>query len=362
MWLGACGGNSPEGSTADPGAIAAQVRIVGRTQASSEGTTFSLAGTTLRFHFQGTGLAVHLVEKSLGQDDTGAPFTDAYQVYLDGERQGVLTAPSGEATYQVVKDLPQGEHTVTLVKRTESLVGEGTLVGAQVEGGALLDPPAPSERRIEFIGDATESGYGIEGTSAHCKFSSATENHDLSYPALTARALEAEEITVSHSGKGVVRNFDGTTDETLPSLYGRAVLTEANSRWNFGEWKPQVVVIDLGANDYFAGVEDDAAFVASYENFVRSVRTHYADAELFVTLGPLLSDTYPKGEDARTRARAALQQAVSELTDAGDARIHFLELPEPGEHQVGCDYHPDADAHAELAAQVTQAIQAVTGW
>jgi lysophospholipase L1-like esterase len=250
-----------------------------------------------------------------------------------------------------------------LVKRTESMVGTATLLEVTPEGGALLEPPARSDRRIEFIGDSTVSGYGNEGETPDCPFTSGTENHYLSFARLTADALSAEEVSVSYSGKGVIRNLDGEAKSTLPNLYGRAVLVDSKSQWDFSQWVPQAVVIDLGTNDFVPGVPDPDAFVKGYEAMVRDVRAHYPDAQILVTLGPLLSDSYPAGWNARTHAREDLQRVVDELKASGDDKVTFLEFPELVEGEpMGCDYHADLATHAKLAEQLVGTLRELMGW
>jgi lysophospholipase L1-like esterase len=360
-----CGGanKSPPATDGSDGEASEAVQLIGRSQQTDRGPQFSLAGSTLQIRFEGTGLSLRLDDASQGHDPSGAPMQDAYEVLLDDAAPTVLTTSPGEASYEVASGLPNATHTVTLVKRTESMVGSTTLLGAEAEGGHLLDPPAHSNRRVEFIGDSTVSGYGDEGATPDCSFSSATENHYASFAHLTAARLSAEEISVSYSGRGVARNIDGSTDGTLPQLYGRAVLSDDKSQWNFGQWVPQVVVIDLGTNDFVAGLPDADAFVGAYEAFVRQVRGHYPDAQILVTLGPLLGDSFPANAKLRTHAREDLTRAVTELNAAGDAKVHFFEFPELTDLKaMGCDYHANVAAHAQLADAMAGALHDLMGW
>jgi hypothetical protein len=124
-----------------------------------------------------------------------------------------------------------------------------------------------------------------------------------------------------------------------------------------------VVVLNLGTNDLAPENGDQAPFAAAYQAFVEKVRDTYPDAAIFCTLGPNLSDYWPEGALTLTRARAAIQGAVSALADAGDARVFFVEFPLVMESEGwGCDYHPSLTTHARMGEQLAAAIAEQLGW
>src|SRR5205085_6434090 len=143
----------------------------------------------------------------------------------------------GVQTYPLAAGLPAGEHVVSLRKRTEAYVGEGQLLGFQLDPNAKALPVSEAQRRIEFIGDSIVTGFGVDGADGSCLFSADTENYAHSYAALTASDLGAAQIAVASSGAGVYRNWGGSTVNTIGDLYERALPTDANSRWDFRAWK-----------------------------------------------------------------------------------------------------------------------------
>src|SRR5262249_41999742 len=136
-------------------------------------------------------------------------------------------------------------------------------------------------------------GYGDEGNPM-CTFSADTENHYLTYEALAARKLGADLVTVAWSGKGVVCNYgDGPNSCTdpMPPLWDRTLPSSNGSTWDFS-WKPDVVIINLGTNDFSTDVDpSELQFTAAYESFLRHIRSKYADAYILCTVGPLLFAT-----------------------------------------------------------------------
>ncbi|MCA9695694.1 MAG: hypothetical protein KC636_39320, partial [Myxococcales bacterium] len=217
----------------DPGVPA--IHYVGRHDASDPSyVRMGWSGVGAVIRFDGTAASVRL-------DDNAGYFT----VVVDGVVQAPLLTSPGDQLYPLAQDLPPGEHVVELYRRTEGSFGPTVILDVELAGELL--PPPPVTRRIEVIGDSISCGYGNEG-EAPCSFSAATENHYNTYGAFAARAVGAELSTIAWSGKGVVYNYGDDTFEPLPELYDRLLATDA-APWGF-DWQPDVVVINLGTNDF----------------------------------------------------------------------------------------------------------------
>ncbi|XXX73449.1 SGNH/GDSL hydrolase family protein [Sorangium sp. So ce134] len=349
------GGGDPSGDT---------VRFIGRFDTTKpEGPRFSWAGSSIVTRFSGTSISVRF------NDESTAAQSNFFQVVIDGESKGVLKVNGDEELYTVAEGLPDGEHDLLLHRRTEPLVGVTQFIEFIPEQGEELlpVPPAP-ERRIEVIGDSISAGYGIDGADETCPFTSDTENNYLAYSALTGRLLEADTTIVAWSGRGVVRNYDGEVAPTMPQIYGRTIADEEQPAWDFSSWVPQVVVINLGTNDFSINVPGDAQFRApftnAYADLVETVRENYPEAFIFCTIGPMLSDSYPEGAEALTRARDYIGQVVEDRTAGGDDRVRLLEFPPHSKETdgLGCDYHPSAKKNRDMAEQLAEAISEELGW
>ncbi|WP_437586401.1 SGNH/GDSL hydrolase family protein [Sorangium sp. So ce1000] len=349
------GGGSPSGDT---------IRFVGRFDTTqAEGPRFSWAGSEIVTRFSGTSISVRF-------NDVSTPAqSNFFQVVIDGESKGVLKVNNQEKLYKVAEGLPDGEHDLVLHRRTEPLVGVSQFLEFVPEQGEeLLPVPAAPERRIEVIGDSISAGYGVDGANATCPFTSDTENNYLAYSSLTGRLLGAETTIVAWSGRGVYRNYNGDAADTMPKMYGRTIADEPTPAWDFSSSVPQVVVINLGTNDFSPGVPADAQFrgpfTEAYAGLVETVRTHYPEAFIFCTIGPMLSDSYPEGAEALTRARAYIGQVVEDRNDGGDDRVRLLEFPpQDGEaNGLGCDYHPSVKTNALMAKQLADAIREELDW
>jgi len=297
------------------------------------------SGVGAVFRFNGTDASVRL-------DDNGRYFT----VVVDGAVQPTLATSPGEQTYPLAVGLPAGEHTVELYRRTEGSFGPTTILGVELVGELLAPPPV--QRRIEIIGDSITCGYGNEGTDP-CNFSAETENHYLTYGALTARMFGAEISTVGWSGKGVVNNFDNDVFEPLPQIYDRLLATEMTA-WDFS-WQPDVVVINLGTNDFSTGGDPpEDVFVPAYVAFLTHLRDVYPDA-FILPVAPVLF-----GDEAIMVA-GYLNSAVDQRHAAGDLDVAFADINVQW-NGSGCDGHPNLEAHAGMAMRLAEELQVHLGW
>lgn len=328
--------------------------FIGRFQTGAEGVTFAWSGSEITLHFKGTAASVDLT-------DTGR---NQYLVLVDGKPlRNKVTPPSGRSAVELVSGLPRGEHTVTLYKLTEPLVGEATLHGFILDKyGEALPTPARSERRIEIIGDSISTGYGNEGNDPACGFSPETENHFVTYGARAARELGAELVTLAWSGRGVFSNRGSTTEtETMSVLWERTLPSDAKSAFDFKATPPSAVVINLGTNDYAPEVKDTAPFGPAFDALFASVRGRYPEAHIFITLGPLLRDDATR--PSYTEAKTILTGLVDKKKAGGDKRVHFFEFGRVrADEGLGCDYHPTEKTHRRMAGELLGVLKAELGW
>ncbi|KAF2764153.1 hypothetical protein EJ03DRAFT_321736 [Teratosphaeria nubilosa] len=325
------------------------------------GPRFAWSGSSIFARFTGTGISVTLNELTqptsfgAGQEAEG----NEYDVVIDGGKPTLLAPHFGRGTYLLAGGLSSTSHSVMLTKRTEAFVGTAQFLGFTVQGEPLAAPrPLMVDRRIEIIGDSISCGYGVLGVNSDCHFSPATQNAAQAYGYLVAQQLQAEVHDNCWSGKGVYRNIDNSSTNTMLDLWQLSLPGDIKTTWEFSTWQPQVVVINLGTNDFSQSVPDALAFEDAYRRLVAQVREKYPNALIFCALGPLMSDTYPVGQKALSTARKYIRSVVK---SSRDAKVFFIEFPMQGT-EVGCGYHPNVDTQAAMAAQLAKAIRAKTGW
>jgi hypothetical protein len=137
----------------------------------------------------------------------------------------------------------------------------------------------------------------------------------------------------------------------LPVLFDRTLPTDATSQFDFASYTPEVILIDLGTND-FANGDPGAPYAMAYLTFLTRLRMLYPDAWIFCAAGPM------------TLAYAtAVEGVVAARTQAGDARVRFVAFTaQDGSLGYGCDYHPTLATQQQMADTIVPVIRAATGW
>jgi hypothetical protein len=93
------------------------------------------------------------------------------------------------------------------------------------------------------------------------------------------------------SGRGIVRNYGGGAGDPLPEAYP-FVLLDHSARYEDAAWRPQIIVIALGTNDFSTPLnpgekwrsrdELHADFEATYVRFLEALRSRDAQALIVV--------------------------------------------------------------------------------
>jgi lysophospholipase L1-like esterase len=309
---------------------------------------FDWSATSIDFVFSGKSLTIFL------QDGR-----NSYNVILDDRRQ-VLKTEMGVKEYLIAENLAPGRHHFTLSKRTEAYVGAAEFQGLKITGGELEQTSPSAERLIEFIGDSITTGYGNEGESPDCWFTPDTQNADNSYAAITARELDAGYTLIALSGLGVIRNLraeDPASSETAIQFVDRALGLNPFVLWPNDRRVPQVVVINLGTNDYSSvPFPDEEEFITAYMELMSAIRSRYPEAFIFAVAGPLMLDPAP----------LLIQSAVQRFNASyNDDRLQYVKIEnnlEPNAEDFGCDFHPNVNGHRKIAAQLAPVIARGLGW
>ncbi|EGF90812.1 lipolytic enzyme, G-D-S-L [Asticcacaulis biprosthecium C19] len=274
-------------------------------------------------------------------------------VYVDGVRVATETRPAlGYVTYDLAFD---AEHTIRVETLTESQKNAGAFVGFSVaDTTSVLKAPKPRARQIEFIGDSWTVGYGNISPKQECTEDEvwATTDTSQAFGPLTAKRFDADYQINAFSGRGVVRNYDGIAPgEPLPALYPY-VLFDKETLYEDESWKPHLIVVGLGGNDFSTPVktgekwpsEDALAadFEASYVVFLKDLRQRHPNAFLLVTNydGP--------------KVAPHVDAVVAAMKAGGETRVDSVTL---GEFALtGCHWHLDLNDHRKISAQLTQWI------
>lgn len=337
------------GTSQDPGGGAtgpvAPFHIVGRVDTRDPGgPRLGWSGIEVRARFAGPSLAIVL-------EDTG---TSYYDVSVDGAAS-VLLVTGGARPYTLATGLSPGAHELILTKRTETITGVTQLQGFV---GTLVPSPVPTGRRIELIGDSISCGFGVLGPNETCPFSPDTQSEPRAWGAVAAKQLGALHTVTAVSGLGVLRNYGGDTTETMPDRYDRALANDPDSVWDHHAFEPDVLVVNLGTNDFSGGKGDPGpGFQTAYTTFLERLRARHPQAEIVAATSPMLSD------DNRTKLFSYVTAAVAARKAAGDDAVSFVDIAEQTDADgYGCGYHPNIATQKRMAAELVAHVKPLMGW
>jgi len=331
------------------------IRIVGRIdKTDSNNILFAFPGVNIKAKFEGTSIEVMLTEYGSGTNTT----TNYFNVIIDNGAPTVLKLSSSQSRYPLATGLKDTIHTIELFKRTESVVGKVAFKGFILDSGkSLVTIDPPKMKKIEFIGNSITCGYGNEistTTPNDYHFNSVNENNYMAWGAIAARSLNAEYSCVAYSGRGMYQNNTGSKLGVLPLIYDQIIADDASTTWDHNNYVPDIVVINLGTNDFYAEVVsaaynlDSTSFVNAYITFVKKLRTYYPNAHIICCVGSMMSDNFPVGGKHWTRIQNYVSSVRNAMNSAGDTKVHYLKL-DPQESPFGEDWHPTINTQQKMA-------------
>lgn len=359
------------------------IQYVGRVSfAKPEVARFNFPGTTILARFQGTSLKMICRPKTgyfMAQVDDCEPF----KVGFNAERDSVVT---------VAAALSKGEHQVKLMYVIEGLFREPEFRGFVLDKGCqLVASPALPERKIEFIGNSITCGYGVESIEMTDPFEDETENHWLTYANIVSDSLKAQHTSISRSGIGVYRNYDGPkvgSDENMPWQYEYTLFNKHDEKWDFAKYQPQLVCINLGTNDLSTNNYDIALYEKNYRMFLTTVRTKYPNAKIVLITGPMLGEK-ESGEQRAVLDRICkdankngftLQNLIADAAQQsakvgakkkskkvkvklGDNFIYRFDFTfQTGDLGYGASWHPSKLQHQKMAGELLPYLKKLMNW
>jgi hypothetical protein len=262
----------------------------GRIPQNASAAGLAWPGTSATLIFKGRTISALLEDR-----DTA----NYYNVIVDGKVVNKIRTDPRKRTYLLASDLPPGKHQVELFKRTEAAMGKTLFYGFETDSDAKIYPKARSKKRkIEFYGNSITCGYADEDSIGDAGLGY-VENGYLSYAAITARHFNAAFSSISKSGIGIMLSWFPII---MPEMYDRLDPADSTSKWDFTQYTPDVVVINLFQNDSwlikmhdheefkhrFGTIEpSDAFIVACYKTFLSTIRSKYPHASIICALGSM---------------------------------------------------------------------------
>jgi len=272
------------------------------------------------------------------------------------ERPPVVLADPQAGVYRI-SGLQNKEHSVGLFVATESQAAPNHFGGFGIAAGETALTPAKRSRQIEFIGDSHTVGYGNTSQKHECSNDEvwATTDNTQAFGPLTASHFHADYEVIAFSGRGIVRNYNGFAGDTLPSLYPY-VLFDKKQEVIDPAWKPQLIVIALGTNDFSTPLnpgekwktreELHSDYEAAYLRFLQSLRVKNPAAWIV-----LWGTDMAGGEIASEE-----QRVVDRMKALGDNRIAFIPIERLS--FTGCHFHPSLADDRTIGDKLVRFVEA----
>jgi lysophospholipase L1-like esterase len=333
------------------GANAAEVALAGGDHVARMGRLADAADGGVRFAYPGVSSFIRFEGRELVLDASTSGDKSYLDVLVDGRFVQTLHLSRDRASYRLVADASAGAHVVQVLHRSETWHGVVTLHGFATDG-RMLAPPALPSRRVLFLGDSVTCGEALERTPPGPK-QPVWWNPRLSYGMLAGVALDAQVQLVCHGGRGLVRSWNGRTDEfNLAAFYGLAIADPAAPvAWDQRRYAPDLIVSAIGTNDFNQSIPDRAGYVEAYAAFVRTLLRDHPQATIVLTEGAILDGD----------KKAALTACIAEtIARTGNPRVHHI----PSRHYPGDpqDAHPTRDQHRQMADDLIPPLRQLMRW
>ena len=254
---------------------------------SNTATNIYWSGTSIKINFEGS------IVKAVIEDENGSNY---FNIIIDNKHVETLKLNKGKHTYTLAENLNFGKHSIELTKRNEWTFGSSSIYGFEING-KLLQKDKAKELFFEFYGDSITVGHGNEDYTGDDKSDGTVTNNYNTYAAITAREFNAEYSCIARGGIGIMVSW---FNMIMPEMYYRLNPNNENSKWDFSQKTPDVVVVNLFQNDSWIvnrpehvefkrrfGNEkpSEEKIIKLYASFLKTIRSKYPKTPIVCLLG-----------------------------------------------------------------------------
>lgn len=327
-----------------------QVSFTGRVQRLDDGSVrYDWVGVYMQTQFTGSRIAAVLSDEG----------TSYHNVFVDGKLLRKIKVTGREPQTVVLADkLAKGRHTLRLQKCTEGEFGCTTVKELIADNGAALTAVKPTGRFIEVIGDSYTCGFGTESDKASDPFKLETENCNKAYGCIVARYFGADYALVAHSGQGMVRHWGDSVQvstNSMPERWTRVFDDHGPEAYDYSAYKPQLVMINLGTNDFSpTAIPSAGQYVEAYVGLIKAVKARYGQDTPVLCVTPHSANTYLKAALAQLRDEALKLDKVY--------MANSLDRTVSDDTDLGACSHPNYRGQCKIAMSLIPQISTIMGW
>lgn len=353
-----------------------ELRVLGRTVKNRIPLVLFWTGSGIELNFEGTELWCEF-------ESDYSCYEQWIAVYVNGALLSRQMLQKGRQRVCLFRNLQTKKvNHVKVLKEVQAMPGDPEAylaVHALYGDGEFCELPEP-ECRIEFIGDSITSGEGSVGSTTEQDWVAMWFSAGQAYPYLVTEALNAECRIFSQSGYGVYCAYDNNLDHVMPLYYeqvcgvlegDRNQRLGAGEAYDFSEWQPDYVVINLGTNDggafhnpewcdtatgrknkMYLGADGQPApeclkkVEGAVTGFLKTVRKNNPSAYVLWAYGMM-------GTVVESGIKAGITAYCEET---GDERVRYIALEEIQGEEIGARFHPGICGHKKTAEQICKVI------
>jgi hypothetical protein len=304
----------------------------------------SWPGTYFYAEFSGTSIGVRISDSK-----------NYYNVFIDGKFHSVFKGTQqGVYDYTLTNNLNEGKHTLRFSKRNIMFGEVFSFYGLLIDDNAEILPSDMNyKHRIEFIGDSFTAAESNEATVQQLDWTDRfpVTNIDKGFVGVISNYFNAEYTATCRSGSGILCNWEGNFNETIPAKFDRTLMESNEPKWNFKSWIPELVIICLGLNDYSGLREKDGTvsdinskkFRDAYKSFIEKLMEIYPDSWILAVA--------PHVEWIRSNVRIIVDEQIKN----GNDKIHYSHFSEYPDGYVAYG-HPTTGTHKKIADEIIEAV------
>ncbi|QHQ62523.1 hypothetical protein Ana3638_18465 [Anaerocolumna sedimenticola] len=329
-------------------------RFSGRILEKNGAPCLGFTNSMVEFYIKSTGKT--FVKANIGTNKTDVIDRARLKVFIDDSKEAsnlIVLEQEMDSEFTLATFADEKIHKITLIKITEASKSYAKINDIFVNGGELIPFQEKEDNRskIEFIGDSITCGYGVYG-APDAEYDIKDEDGTVAYAYLAAKELNLNARYFSVSGFGVLLKWDGDPEGNIPKVYPYTnYFFNKNEKYDFSEFIPDLLVINLGTNDSTHLVKEEVqkGFISNYIGLLKFIKSYAPDSKILCICGTMCTNAFP-----------FIEKAVEQAKKEGLTDLYTMEQPY---HDILRDGmaggHPSLITHQKSAKQLVSKLKEI---
>ena len=331
------------------------VKIHGRYYDDSGRIISSQPASGIEVRFSGTELSLDL---SVNNDAYIHVFIDDnIELFFDYQYDNRTFIPAGDSRITLCKDLPEGEHSVKILKANEGMYNKITWKKLYTDG-EILEPAAEKTKKIQFVGDsitccASSLNFpeNSGGNGAGIKY----EDSLHSYASYVGRAFDADVELFARSGLSMYNCMRDKEKWYSTPLYEQVdPFAGLGYNWDHTNFEPDLIVQFNWINEYQGkmlrdGISADV-ITEVYVEMIKMFKKDHPNAKLMLVC-----------RDDITEFIGVLNAAIKKYGEA-EGDTSWITVMTYNKSALVNSGHPHPEGQSNIAKEFVPQIEEFMGW